>query len=90
LTSGTAGALQSGGADAPTNPSQGAGGGGGGGYYGGGGGTSSTSSGDGGYGGGGGSSLVPVGGSTTPGYQTGNGYVNLTWTPDSSGMIAIL
>lgn len=51
------------------------GGGGGGGYYGGGGGGSGIS----GAGGGGGSSLVPAGGVSTPGYQTGNGTITIEW-----------
>lgn len=50
----------------------GASGGGGGGFYGGGGAGSSEC-------GGGGSSLVPVGGSTTSGFQSGNGQITITY-----------
>ena len=60
-----------------------AGGGGGGGYYGGGGGPAWYSSpyGDGGFGGGGGSSFGPPGASFTPGVESGNGFVTVTYTP---------
>ena len=54
-----------------------AGGGGGAGYYGGGGGGSDDNSG--GTGGGGGSSLVPAGGVTVAGYESGNGYVTISY-----------
>jgi gliding motility-associated-like protein len=61
----------------------GPGGGGGGGYYGGGGGGSDCfgSGSLGGGGGGGGSSLVPAGGNCTPGNNTGNGVVTITYNP---------
>ena len=62
-----------------------AGGGGGGGYYGGGGGEAYYSApyGDGGFGGGGGSSYGPPGASFTPGVESGNGFVAVTYTPDA-------
>ncbi|MHB1783539.1 MAG: WxL domain-containing protein [Acidimicrobiales bacterium] len=56
------------------------GGGGGGGYFGGGGGSGISASGLGVGGGGGGSSLVPSGGTTTAGYETGDGYVTISYT----------
>jgi hypothetical protein len=62
------------------------GGGGGGGYYGGnGGGNDPGDNTDG--GGGGGSSLVPAGGTTTAGYESGNGYVDITYTPATAPAI---
>ena len=58
------------------------GGGGGGGFYGGGaGGTGFVDSGEPGGGGGGGSSLAAASSNVTTGFQTGNGYVELTYTP---------
>jgi hypothetical protein len=33
---------------------------------------------------------VPAGGSTTSGYQSGNGYVTLTWTAATSGMFMVM
>jgi len=59
------------------------GGGGGGGYYGGGGGGNDgcCTGANGGGGGGGGSSLMPAGGACLAATNTGNGYVNITYTP---------
>lgn len=82
--SGSAGSGADGGAGGQAQGSVGvySGGGGGGGYYGGGGGSGSSdvSVGSDCGSGGGGSSLIPSGGSTTSGYQSGNGYVTLTYT----------
>jgi gliding motility-associated-like protein len=59
------------------------GGGGGGGYYGGGGGGNDgcCTGGNGGGGGGGGSSFFPLGGTCLAANNTGNGYVNITFSP---------
>ncbi len=68
------------------------GGGGGGGYYGGGGGGNDgcCTGANGGGGGGGGSSLLPAGGACSPTGNTGNGYVNISYTastPTAPGAI---
>jgi gliding motility-associated-like protein len=80
---GTAGILGTGGNGGTDNCFNVApGGGGGGGFYGGGGGGSDcfSSTPHGGGSGGGGSSLVPGGGTCLPANNTGNGYVNITYT----------
>ena len=79
---GTAGILGTGGNGGTDNCFNVApGGGGGGGFYGGGGGSDCFSSTPhGGGSGGGGSSLVPGGGTCLPANNTGNGYVNITYT----------
>jgi gliding motility-associated-like protein len=66
------------------------GGGGGGGFYGGGGGGNDgcCTGGNGGGGGGGGSSLMPAGGTCIASSNTGNGFVNITYTASSVTMVA--
>lgn len=87
---GTAGALGLGGNGGIDNCFNVApGGGGGGGYYGGGGGGSDcfSSTPHGGGSGGGGSSLVPGGGTCLANNNTGNGYVNITYTASLVNMV---
>jgi gliding motility-associated-like protein len=66
------------------------GGGGGGGFYGGGGGGNDgcCTGANGGGGGGGGSSLMPAGGTCIASSNTGNGFVNITYTASSVTMVA--
>lgn len=72
---GSSGSSSTGGAGGATSTY--GGGGGGGGYYGGGGGGSSSDSSGG--GGGGGLSVAPSGGTITNAYQSGNGYITISW-----------